>query len=203
MGETNDIYNAFFGQQFLTDTVTPVVMREEIVMGDCEPRTDSDFIELEPVQLDSAKSDQNIEIEPTGHTVTDMDRSGPTETRPTETGPIETGPIETGPIETVPTETGPIESEPTKTGPTKTSQTEDKNQKDLDEITNLIGNLSSDSDDSQQENFGVIFHWSEAPNPKVEINKKMYSVTRVSKKGNLSLRCAASHKKIKGLITSL
>ena len=68
---------------------------------------------------------------------------------------------------------------------------------------NLIENLSSESDESQHENFRVIFHWSEAPNPKVEINKKMYSVTRVSKKGNLSLRCASSHKKIKGLITSL
>ena len=143
MGETNDIFDSFFGQQFLTDTVTPVVMREEILMGDGEPRTDSDFIALESVQLDSAKADKNIEKEPTGQTVTDMDRSGPTETRPNETGPIETGPTQTGP-----TETGPIETGPTKTGPTKTGTAEDKNQKDLDELTNLIENLSSESDDS-------------------------------------------------------
>ena len=186
MGENHDIYNDFFGQQYLTDTVTPVVMREEIVMGDCEPRTDADFVELEPVQinmqgslgrndLDSPRAEQNIEKEPTGQTVTDMDRSGPT-----ETGTIQTGPTET--------ETGP---------------TEDKNQIDLDEMTNLIENLSSESDESQNENFGVIFHWSDAPHPKVEINKKMYSVTRVSKKGNVSLRCASSHKKVKGLITPL
>ena len=166
MEERTTIYDAFFGTEYLSDTVTPVVVREEVVY-DVGATTDCDFIELQPVKTnmpgpsgqnltDSTSMVKDNEQEPSGHTSMDMD-------------------IETG-------------------------SNEQNHQIEMDRLKQFIDNLSSDESPpaSQQTNAGVIFHWGESDNPRVEINKKNYSITRVSKKGNLSLRCSSSHKKIRG-----
>ena len=170
MEEEINIYDAFFGQQFLSDTVTPVVLREEVVLEDLN--TETDLIELQPVKTnmpgssgqnssDSTSPVTNIEMEPTEQSSTDMN-----------------------------VETDSNEQEP---------------GADMDQIRKFIENLSSDESPvaSQQKNDGVIFHWGNSMHPRVEINNKVYSITRVSKDGNLSLRCYSSHKKVNGEITSL
>ena len=83
MEERTTIYDAFFGQEFLSDTVTPVVVREE-VLCDVGANTGCDFIELQPVKTnmpgpsrqsltDSTSTDKDNEQEPSGQTSMDVD----------------------------------------------------------------------------------------------------------------------------------
>ena len=136
MEERTTIYDAFFGQEFLSDTITPVVVREE-VLYDVGANTGSDFIELQPVKTnipepsrqnltDSTSTDKDNEQGPSGQTNMDMD-------------------IETG-------------------------SNEQNHQIEMDRLKQFIDNLSSDESPvvSQQTNAGVIFHWGESDNPRVE-----------------------------------
>ena len=178
--ESNTVYQPeSISQEYISDTITPIVVREEVVISCCnDVDAEMEFVELQPTGCLSGSAEQNhgdmdVDIGPSVH----------------NQGVAVPGPPEQN-HETMDIQPGP-------SGQTQTH--------DFARIKKAIEDLSSDesSANSQEIDDSVRFHYPDKSTagpifPKVEINSKMYSITRASKKGNLSLRCCASHKKIKG-----